>query len=151
MLKRSFSLLLASLLILSMSIPALGADDGDGVTVNITGETAAISTVIYDGADGENYYIDEEGVQIEVDDAYQIIGPFEGIPTQLDLQPGGEMRFFMDAGYDITVENGSVTENYVFTGYYGENDLRVFRQVDLEGPESGEMTLLVEPTEEVLP
>ena len=131
------------------------------VTVSILGAVEQIEDIYYDAPDGSQCGYNEiyggtgmDQVKV-VDGFYQTIGQVDAIPGTLAVMPGSTVRFYLDANYDLAVENGSVTDNYVHATPVSDGEIVSFRGVDVTAPADGVLTVTVtgsdQPAPETIP
>ncbi len=117
-----------------------------GLAVTLAGPVEAVKSLVYTGADGELVNCDA----------------FDGetLPTAVTVPAGGEVRLFMDAAYNVAVENVTITENTFTVVPYalgpGPNghqryELSANRWVVMTLGQTGAVTINIVPTEGPIP
>ena len=127
-----------------------------GVMVNITGPTDGVHRIIYPGIDGRTYFSQNDGTFYNTlngsgENEAIYVEQASSLPTQLTVKPGENVRVFVDADYEFTVDNGTIMGEEIFDLYLGDGFYCVTRQVDIVAPTGGQMTIAIEPTKDVLP
>ncbi len=133
----------------------------EGVTVSILGAAEQIEDIYYDAPDGSQCGYNEiyggtgmDQVKV-VDGFYQTIGQVDNLPGTLAVMPGSTVRFYLNASFDLAVENGTVTDNYVHSTPVSDGEIVSFRGVDVTAPAEGTLTITVtgsdQPAPETIP
>ena len=123
-----------------------------GVTFILDGAVDAVDDYFYDGPDGRHYETRTNGTSYQPhpfdygDNTPIYVENTTTLRTQVTVAAGATVRVWLkDATHDVTVDNGTIIENYINT-FIGSQ-----RRVDIQCPSSGTVTVHINGTDEVLP
>ncbi len=123
-----------------------------GVTVILDGIVDAVSSYFYDGPDGKIYETRPNGTSYQPhpfdygDNTPIYVEYTDTLRTQVTVAAGDTVRVWLeDATHDITVDNGTITDNHINTFISSQ------RCVDILCPESGTVTIHITGTDKILP
>ncbi len=112
-----------------------------GVTVTLAGSVDQIENITYLSPDNTRCYtVDGNGISYNAPEGVVWVSQ-SGFPLQFTVAPGTELAVYMNTAYDITVDNGAVSENEFHSFPTGAGELISFRRVAVQAPASGTVTI----------
>ena len=174
--KKWLSALLAALMLPGMPVPALAAEEppepeavltedlpetmaleapapeAEGVTVTLAGAVERIENITYLSPDGGLCYtVDGTGISYNTPEGRVWEVQSTGIPTQFTIEPGTELTVCMDVAYDLAADSGTVSGSEYHSFPTGTGELISFRQVAVQTPDSGAVTITVTASGDAAP
>ncbi len=112
-----------------------------GVTVTVAGSVDQIENITYLSPDNARCYtVDGNGIRCNTPDGVVWVSQ-SGFPLQFTVAPGTELAVYMNTAYDVTVDNGAVSENEFYSFPTGAGELISFRRVAVQAPATGTVTI----------
>ncbi len=126
----------------------------EGVTVNLTGALEGLDEVLFENTDNDEFYHatssgiwwDELPEVVTTPDKaviHHVVQAASSLPTQLVVRPGGEVRFWTQGEYGITLDNGTTIDDETHSWYGGGDSARNLRCITVTAPNSGTMNVSV--------
>ncbi len=128
------------------------APAAEGVTVNLTGAVDAIENITYLSADASRCYtVDGTGIHYNTPEGIVWETESAGLPAQFSVEPGTELTVYMNTAYDLAADNATVGENTCHSFPTGAGELISFRQVAVQTPADGTVTITVAASGDAAP
>ena len=128
------------------------APAAEGVTVSLTGAVDAIENITYLSADASRCYtVDGTGIHYNTPEGIVWETESAGLPAQFSVEPGTELTVYMNTAYDLAADNAAVGENTCHSFPTGAGELISFRQVAVQTPADGTVTIQVAASGDAAP
>ena len=128
------------------------APAAEGVTVSLTGAVDAIENITYLSADASRCYtVDGTGIHYNTPEGIVWETESAGLPAQFSVEPGTELTVYMNTAYDLAADNATVGENTCHSFPTGAGELISFRQVAVQTPADGTVTIQVAASGDAAP